>query len=436
MKKLFFILFSLLNILLAYSAGPPPICAPTGNDNCINSINLSVNAICSDGCTELATVEGGESFGCASGNKTIWYKFNATSINHQVNVWQDASNGCFNGSVVWNGSSGCLPTIAISCHDAAFGPLNQAHLLTGLTIGNLYYIQVLYGSGGFCGSNADVCVEVISYNPCDGCGNVCYVACTFISSPLVSDVTCCCPSILYIPPMHERNRKECYTFTANSSVSTFSAIVSSDCGGGQFTQLNWTLYNTTCILIEGPTNIFVDNTGTTVLGNAYTVCYDIVFAECNITQLWTYIVVGGTLPIDLLFFKGKLIENNQVYLEWVTLTETNNDYFTIEKSIDGFIFHKLVNVPGNGNTNKYIHYTYIDSDTYQPITYYKLRQTDYDGQFSYSDIVAIKFDSYVDNKNYIYYDIVGQKVNKQFNQLYSGIYIKYNGVFYEKVFIK
>mgnify|MGYP001559542831 CR=1 FL=1 len=435
MKNIILTILVILFINLKGYCGGAPLCASTGNDLCSNAILLTVNVLCSGGCTEGAGVEGGETFNCASGNKSIWYKFVATSINHQVNIWQLASNGCFNGSVIWSG--GCLPSIAISCHDAPFGPLNQAHLLTGLIIGNTYLIQVLYNSGGPCGSNANVCVEVITYDPCDlsgGCTDVCYAACEFISSPLVSDVTCCCPSMSYNPPMHERSRKECYSFTANSSITTFSAIVSSNCSGGQFTQLNWTLYNSSCTIIEGPINIFVDNTGTTIAGNTYKVCYDMIFAECNITQLWVYVVVGGVLPIELLYFKGKLIENNNIFLEWVTLSEINNDYFTLEKSIDGFIFNELINIPGNGNTNKYINYDYIDCVPFKPITYYKLKQTDYDGQFSYSNIVGIKIDNNIYNKNYIYYNILGQKIDREFNQLSNGIYIRYDGYSYDRVF--
>ena len=159
-----------------------------------------------------------------------------------------------------------------------------------------------------------------------------------------------------------------------------------------------------------------------------------VFAECNITQLWVYVVVGGVLPIELLYFKGKLIENTNVFLEWVTLSETNNDYFTLEKSIDGTIFNELVNIPGNGKTNKYIDYNYVDTEPFQPITYYKLKQTDYDGQFSYLDIVGIEIDNNIYNKDYIYYNILGQKINKEFNQLSSGIYMRFDGRSYNKIF--
>ena len=159
------------------------------------------------------------------------------------------------------------------------------------------------------------------------------------------------------------------------------------------------------------------------------------------TLFWTGGVGGSgtatlscTLPISLLYFTGYLIENNNIFLEWVTLSEINNDYFTLEKSIDGFIFNELINIPGNGNTNKYINYDYIDCVPFKPITYYKLKQTDYDGQFSYSNIVGIKIDNNIYNKNYIYYNILGQKIDREFNQLSNGIYIRYDGYSYDRVF--
>ena len=256
--KFFFILliitFSILASKNALAGGGG--CVATGNDNCVDAITLTIDAPCTDGCTDGATTESGELLDCASGNQTIWYQFVATSTNHQVNVWQDASGGCFNGSVVWDGSGGCLPTIPISCQDAANGPIDQAHLLTGLTIGNTYYVQVVYNDFGPCGNYADLCVEVLSYDPCATCSDECYAMCEFATPPTVADVTSSCPSNAYDPPMNEQALVECYTFTAASSTATLEAVILSNCGGGQFTQLALTLYDNRCVLITGPIDIF------------------------------------------------------------------------------------------------------------------------------------------------------------------------------------
>ena len=437
MRKLYLTLIFLIYSLLGYSGGPT-VCTLTSNNNCVDAISLTVDVICSDGCTQNATIEAGEVGDCMSGNQSIWYAFVATSISHQVNIWQDNSGGCFNSSAVWDGTGGCLPTSGdiLSCHDAASGPTNQSHLLTTLTISNTYYIQVVYNSGGPCGNGADVCVEVITYDPCDLtiCSDVCYAACEFTSSPATSDVTCCCPSNTYNPPMHERDRVECYTFTGNSPSVTFSAILSSDCGGGQFTKLDWTLYDASCTILEGPTSIFTDNTVTTVSGLSYTVCYDMTFAECNISEMWTYVIVGGVLPITLLYFRGENIDNMS-YLEWVTVSETNNDFFTVERSQDGMIFDEICTIQGSGNSNEPLQYDCTDEYPYNGFNYYRLKQTDFDGQYSYSEIILVNIISNEIEKN-VYYSITGQRINKNWDLLSTGVYIIYDGVNYIKRFKK
>ena len=99
----------------------------------------------------------------------------------------------------------------------------------------------------------------------------------------------------------------------------------------------------------------------------------------------------GPLPIELMYFRGK-IQDHKVLLEWATASEINNDYFTIERSIDGLDFHEITTMPGAGNTSETLNYTYTDKNPFFGISYYRLKQTDYDGQFTYSNIIAIKLD--------------------------------------------
>ena len=95
------------------------------------------------------------------------------------------------------------------------------------------------------------------------------------------------------------------------------------------------------------------------------------------------------LPIDLVNFIAVNKENVN-HLSWTTASEINNDYFTIEKSIDGSSWQILSEVPGAGNSNYNITYNEIDENPYEPITYYRLKQTDFDGEYSYSKLVAVR----------------------------------------------
>jgi len=95
------------------------------------------------------------------------------------------------------------------------------------------------------------------------------------------------------------------------------------------------------------------------------------------------------LPIELLSFDAKL-NDKVVDLSWSTATEINNDYFTIERSSDAINFDKVLDKPGAGNSNQIIQYIDVDRKPLPEVSYYRLKQTDFDGQFSYSDIVAVK----------------------------------------------
>ncbi|MDD4150387.1 MAG: T9SS type A sorting domain-containing protein, partial [Bacteroidales bacterium] len=94
------------------------------------------------------------------------------------------------------------------------------------------------------------------------------------------------------------------------------------------------------------------------------------------------------LPIELIEFNAKRNEN-LVDLEWITSSEINNDYFTIERSKDAKNFEFVTNYLGAGNSNKQINYNTTDFNPYNNISYYRLKQTDFDGNFSYSNIVQV-----------------------------------------------
>ncbi len=96
-----------------------------------------------------------------------------------------------------------------------------------------------------------------------------------------------------------------------------------------------------------------------------------------LTQLDT----GNTpLPIVLYSFSANLQSNNTVDLEWVSLVEIDNDHYSIYKSNDAVSWTLLAEVPGAGNSLEKHIYQMFDKEPYTPVTYYKLTQTDYDGQ--------------------------------------------------------
>jgi len=99
---------------------------------------------------------------------------------------------------------------------------------------------------------------------------------------------------------------------------------------------------------------------------------------------------GGnfTLPVDLLFLNSVIV-NKEVVISWSTASELNNDYFLIEKKTTG-LWQVLGQVYGAGTSNEVQDYKFVDVDLPVSSSYYRLKQTDFDGKNTYSDITTVK----------------------------------------------
>ena len=107
--------------------------------------------------------------------------------------------------------------------------------------------------------------------------------------------------------------------------------------------------------------------------------------------------VGG-LPIELIYFDAKY-KNEVVDIAWSTGSEINNDYFTVERSPDGINFEMILTKPGAGNSTSKLYYSDVDPNPLIGYSYYRLKQTDYDGKFAYSEIKRVKSDSKGDGES-------------------------------------
>jgi hypothetical protein len=101
------------------------------------------------------------------------------------------------------------------------------------------------------------------------------------------------------------------------------------------------------------------------------------------------LVFGSGLPIELLSFEANR-KNENVKVDWVTASETNNDYFTLERSENGYEFEPISILDGAGTSNVPLSYSQIDYNVSSSGLYYRLKQTDYDGAFTYSQIKYIE----------------------------------------------
>lgn len=96
------------------------------------------------------------------------------------------------------------------------------------------------------------------------------------------------------------------------------------------------------------------------------------------------------LPVELLSFDAKP-NGSIVDITWTTASELNNDYFLVEKSRDGISFDEVVQVQGAGNSSTLLLYQEKDYEPYNGISYYRLKQVDFNGEYAYSNLVAVNF---------------------------------------------
>jgi hypothetical protein len=95
------------------------------------------------------------------------------------------------------------------------------------------------------------------------------------------------------------------------------------------------------------------------------------------------------LPIELISFTGQC-NGNIIELKWVTATEINNDYYTVERSMNNMSWETIGQVDGAGNSNTFRNYFFSDPEHNNGIFYYRFKQTDFDGNFNYSNIINVE----------------------------------------------
>ncbi len=219
----------------------------------------------------------------------------------------------------------------------------------------------------------------------------------------------------------------CWTFRVPSSGSGTIRFIMNNCGtcSGSNTLIVNPACGTSCTnsSIACATDVLYDNTcavvtnglrlGCLTCGAIYTFCFTVP-AGCqgmNICPMFycTEVNCINSLPIELLAFNG-ISKNNKVTLSWTTATETNNNYFTIEKSTDCITFYPIGDVEGKGNKTTVSDYLYVDDGACPGINYYRLKQTDFDGVFSYSSIIAVDCIEAILVKTEAY-DIMGNKIS-------------------------
>lgn len=203
------------------------------------------------------------------------------------------------------------------------------------------------------------------------------------------------------------------TFNTNETANQTTLLQSTSYSNSNCNS-NWgTWYNWTDIYVATFTGtIYYQILANTVYGGPTSIYID------DVTILESPPV---SLPIELLYFKGKNVDDYNL-LYWSTATEMNNDYFTIEKSYDGYSFHIIDYLEGAGHSTHELYYEYHDYHLQPFIIYYRLKQTDYDGKYEYSDIISIDNRGKSKPELIRTINLMGQDVNSDYNGIIIYLY--------------
>jgi hypothetical protein len=163
------------------------------------------------------------------------------------------------------------------------------------------------------------------------------------------------------------------TFVVDSGANVSVSGNFSVSGGGGYISINGSLSVGGNISINGSYPVCGDGTisyGGTLSGSGE-ICDDVL-----------------VLPVEWLYFEGQYVQH-VVRLRWATATEIDNDYFTVQKSADGEPFSGFATVDGAGNSTTVQEYSATDFFPAHGINYYRIKQTDFNGQPDFSETIAL-----------------------------------------------
>lgn len=385
------------------------------SDNCASAFNLTVgNPLTCGHAAAAMTAQAGECLTswAGAGNSTMWYKFTATNDSTVLNCIATAGSGYF--IRVFGPNPTCQPSCASAIYSAQqTGDPGEHILITGLVPGQVYFIQIdAADPNGPTTSALVICINVANPSPAGLVGGALQLnACGTSFSNSTNGGFWQSGSGASFADFDGVAGNDIPFIGNNTSWSTFCSLVAgtwqvtvsgiSGCTlpapnqGVQASLLTGTPTSLTNVAnSQNPIPPGGSWTSPTITVNAGQCAFIAVdgFAgdACNYTVTLTNITGGCVvLPIEMLSFEA--IDNfYEIILKWATASETNNDYFILEKSIYGENFEFLSLVDGAGHSSQILKYNYTDRNPFSGTSYYRLKQVDYDGNITISGIVKLK----------------------------------------------
>lgn len=384
---------------------PPAL--PPANDNPCSATTVAVNSAAGTCTTQtagtvMAATASGVSTGTCSGtaDDDVWFSFvaNSTSMNININNVSGSTTDLYHS--VYAGSCGS-PGAALVCSD----PNNST--INGLTVGNTYYIRIYsYTSTSGQTTTFNLCLNPTPPPPTNVTCPQMQPICS--GSPIVfqaqSGGGSAAPGPDYDCLLTTPNPTWFYMEIATPGSMAIDLTAGSDVDFAMWgpyanlaaAQADCNSYPTPIDCSYSGSNVELMNIASVNAGEVYAVLvtnYANVIQNITLNQAsgataTTNCAILNPLPIGLLYFHA--IPNEEtVDLVWETSSEQNNDYFEIERSLDAITWHSISHNNGQGNSSTNFKYTHTDDAPFKALSYYRLKQVDFDKSFTYSNIISV-----------------------------------------------
>lgn len=177
-----------------------------------------------------------------------------------------------------------------------------------------------------------------------------------------------------------------------------------------FTTLTWDFG-------DGTTATGANVTHSYNFGGTYTVKLTATdnFSGCTFVAT-TEVFIIGPLPVELGYFYGEAIDDKQVELNWFTEREEDNSFFEILKSADGEKFEVIGTTLGQGDSETGTSYRFVDDIPFIGVNYYRLKQVDFSGEFSFSSVIAVSIEKEGDEEFIVFPNPIQNELNIRFKE--------------------
>ena len=371
--------------------------------------NLPVNVNCSN---TTATISGsdnqqtnsanGGTPSCGSMGEDVWFSFTAPSTG-VVNFAFTSGSISDAVAAVYNGP--CTAPTEISCNDDGGPGLMPALSVSSLTPGNTYYLRIWEYGGGT--GNLDVCAIAGAAPPTNISCNVPDPICsgspiTFTAQANGTQASTVDPGNNYDCLISQPNPSWYYLKIATGGVLAMDITAGSDVDfaiWGPYPSVANAIAN--CGSYAVPLDCSFSTSATEqanvpacLAGEVYVLLvtnYANVVQAITVSDAPTNTAVTDcsiVLPVELSEFEA-VSTDHDVDVTWKTVTENNNDYFILERSLDAQSWSTIAIKDGVGNSSQVVNYQFTDRNVENEIAYYRLKQVDFDGAMHLSKIISV-----------------------------------------------